>query len=314
MPRSKSIVLIAVAGSTLSAATVAAVPVGTHYDASACRGTSDEDAAKLGHSGATIFTDALGGADVVCPIIKKTSGPGIFNDSLNAVQVSGFSRPSHSSSVQCWLTEYHQRVNPWNPPPSGTNAFSQSENTGSGSTGASFNFSLGVSGIYGYWDGYWGSDSYLYAEITCHLNQFSGLTGYQVDENGSDQTGYRIVSAANCTPTANFHSVLGVPPTSSDGVWGGYLEQDDGTGWTATCPMPPGAGAYVQISVGPAIGDNWLGCRRTDDLWWKWAYGEEYELNDLLFYTGPLICAMWDDAPNGDGRVYSYRTGQSETF
>lgn len=201
--------------------------------------------------------------------------------------------------MTCTLTEYQTKPNPYN---SSTNIIWQSAPTsGSGST---INFTISGSGISGHFDGYSTPGAFIYAELSCKLNQYAGVSWYQFNENGSNQPYRRIVSAAYCASAGNYHYNVSSPTTG----FGGFLEQDYPTGFYATCPMPAGVGSYVQIALGPAIGGETMGARRSNSSTWQWVSGAEFDPQYLLFSAGTLICAEYNDPLNGDGQVFAYRT------
>lgn len=287
----------------------AARAVSNGYDASKCHGVTHRDEQYLVRYAGTLQywpsgTSYPDSVDVVCPITKTTSGPGITNDGLS-VKASGY-----TSWATCTLSEYQSTINV------NSNVLWQSEDDGSG-----YSYTMSM---YGNHSNYWGSSSsWSYAELHCQLGEFATLQKYTVTEEGTVQANRRISSAAACAQTPqsdSFTYFLGaphVPYTSPDpGQPGGFVEAYGGhAGFKMNCPMPSGAGSYVQIALGPAIGGKKMGCRASNGNTFTYVSGSEWDWKDLVFpNSGALVCAMQNDPSDGDGKVVSYRTQSRKTF
>jgi hypothetical protein len=282
-------------------------------DASLCHGVSHRDEQYLARYSGTIeylpsgtnYPDAV---QLVCPVTRTTSGPGITNDYLTSVTMTGY-----SGFATCTLSEYGTDI-------SGiTNVLGESEASGSG-----YYYTLPM---YGNNSGYWGtSTAWRFAEVHCTLGQYATLQQYTVVEAGSVQSRRRISSAAACIQTpesdsyAFYQGAAHIPYTSPDPAQvGGFVEAPGGhPGFDMSCPIPVGSGSYVQVALGPAVGTgHQIGCHKagTSTFTWLPSSNTEWITKTLVFgNTGSLICAIKDDADDGDGKVISYRTANSKTF
>jgi hypothetical protein len=285
--------LVLVVGVSLPAA--AAHAVSNTYNGVECRGITSADQARLTPSD-DISIIASDDAEVVCPVYKTTSGPGITsNDDITSVVVTAF-----FGQVDCDLEDYQTQD-----AGSSSNVIAQDTDTNNG-----YYYTLTMStGTQGYWGN---SSAWKYAELHCKIYAGAGLYSYDVNENGSAQTSRRIVSSAACTPAAvsgsYHHTVAGGP---APGVWGGYLEHDN-TGFTASCRQSPGAGAYTQIALGPSVTSDRIGCKRASSGGFSFVSGSTPQY--LSFASDTLICQHENNPSGGDGRIFSYRTAPTNSF
>lgn len=283
----------------------AAAVTNTYYADPTCRGVTYQDELKIYRNGAGSMT--VSDADIVCPIIKTTSAPNVSND-LIASTTPRFGM----AAATCTYSEYSTQVT------GDTNALFQSTASGSG-----YQFTLGFSGVN---TGFWGdANNWKYAELRCRVTgNFHYIT---VVENGSQRSGRRISSAAWCSqdfdsdpaqdPTSPYRYILGKQhiPYTAGATPGGYAYSVGGAaGFHARCSMPLGSGSKVDVRLGPALGDQQMGCMRNGT--WLSIPGlngqsGQYNFQTIKFVSGgsgELNCYMAGYPSLGDAKLLSFRT------
>jgi hypothetical protein len=285
------------------------LPAGAHasvttvVNADACHGLMPSDEANLSRYAGNL--EAVEAATVVCPITKTTSGPGISNDKLVSVTVTGY-----SGWGDCTLTEYSTDISLLP-----TNVRGQSK--------AQFSGYYYTPVLYGSVSGYWGNSSnWTAAQLVCHLSGGVNLQHYSVVEAGTAQAGRRIGSSTFCKSlgagsTVNFYEGLASDPSiiPNPAYRGGYFESVD-SGFKMQCPTP--AGTYVQIAFGPAFGGtHQIGCRNNSTTTFSYVPTSAVEWVSktlVLSNSSPLTCQQKDNAADGDGKILAFRTGPTSTF
>lgn len=267
--------------------------VTTNYTAEVtCRGVTYQDEENIFRNGGSLSVSV--NTEVVCPIIKTTSGPSITNDMVTSVNAQ-FSM----GTASCKYTEYSTNI------VSSSNTLGQASNNSSGYV-YSMNF-------YGATTNYWGdANNWKYAELRCTFyGNFHGLT---VVEAGTNQSGRRITSAAGCGQDTD----LGAYSTSpywhyegASGQKGGFFKAVGGqSGFHARCNMPAGSGSKVDVRLGPGIATQQMGCKR-HSTWLSVTPGSEWNFQTIKFTSGGIAqvsCYMSGYPVNGDGKVLSLRT------
>ncbi len=120
------------------------------------------------------------GIDIVCPIVKSTSAPGNPHaDAITDVEIS-VSNDGNAPGIECQVSVYTSAI-----PSSGSNWKAGAGPTTSAFTATNISFSSGVA-----ISNWWGTDSWYYAQLECHINVSQELEGYTVTEQGSDSAGY----------------------------------------------------------------------------------------------------------------------------
>jgi hypothetical protein len=180
---------------------------------------------------------------IVCPITKHTSGRNISSgDMMYDVNIT-VDDHGHSPGLTCQVTLYTSQV------PSGaspTNVVNV----------------LGPYLTYPTWDsydfgeipevGWWGSSSWLYAQLECTLKNGEELVAYQTSEAGS-ATGEHIYSPTqNCTPVSGTEQGnISTGPASLPGTQpGGMIESPGGQSFFYQCYQP---NYWAEFSMGPCI-------------------------------------------------------------
>jgi len=294
---------------TVSRRGLAATPVA--YSGSLCRGTDTDYEGHVSRSSGHL--SATANVHVVCPIIKTTSGPGIWDgDEISNVTVSFAS----SSVATCWLTIYSANQfgdQGQNVP---TNVMEQSFGSVSSST-----ISLSSETV-SYWNGYEDHHTWYYPELYCEIDSGGTLTSYSVTEEGTVQDYDRIAPESNCAnATGGDHYNYVEPGAPGGNDWGGYVAAAGSeSGFSMVCPVLAGGGSAIEIAVGPTISPptmagNLMGCESTDTSTWQYAdYDSGYQFPpQVLTYSqttpSELICQMQNLPPTGgDAKVFSYRT------
>lgn len=274
------------------------------YNGSLCQGSTRADETRLSETSGDLKATSLNNGNyvaVVCPIIKRTSGPGITDDGVS-VTITG------SGHVTCEFDDY-MTTQYW-----GTTNVGW-EMADSNTTG---NYTISLGGDLG---NYWGSSTnFSYSELHCQLDVNAHITSYTVYEPGALQTGRRIVSAAYCSQTAlsNYAYQQGDPFIiyTSPGQPGGFVEVLGGSsGFKAHCAMPASSGSYVQVALGPAFNSYRMGCQRASGTGYKYVTGGQWDTGYVVLpSSGGVDCFMQNDPTDGDGKIFAYRTQSSSTF
>jgi hypothetical protein len=278
--------------------------VSMQYNGSLCQGSTRADETRLSETSGDLKATSLNGGnyvEVVCPIIKRTSGPGIGDDGVS-VSITG------SGHVTCEFDDY-MTTQAWGTTNVG---WEMSDSNTSG------NYVMSLGGDFG---NYWGDSTHFsYSELHCQLDVNAHITNYTVYESGTVQSGRRIVSAAYCSQTAasNYGYFQGDPFIiyTSPGQPGGFVEVLGGsTGFKAHCAMPASSGSYVEVALGPAFNSYKMGCQRANGTGYKYVTGGQWDTGYVVLpSSGGVDCFMQNDPPDGDGKIFAYRTQSSSTF
>jgi hypothetical protein len=321
----KGIVVLAMSLGSFSISTLSHAATSQHsYNGSACHGTTTAFEAEIKVSGTKIVNNSTDTPQIVCPIVKYTSGPGQYSDNISSLQVM-----ASSGGVTCYLSVYI--ADPIYQGYGNGNVLEQF--SGSGYSTGSFSIPL-QSQTTGYWQGDYGENTWYYPELLCQLEtKGAELVSYSVTEQGSAQTNTRITSAANCTPAPaanSYNYYLGEPNQDGycwgDAVCGGYA-QAEGTGYSMSCPALSGGGTWYQVAVLPSLNTDLMGCsfsgfsgtgpNGTGKGTWQWVPDDSSSnwppqlITDDNSSKSTFTCAMENNPDDGDAAVLSYRTATS---
>jgi hypothetical protein len=270
------------------------------YDVTRCQGVTDslDQGIERFSGGITVSSNT----EIICPIVKHTSGPGLKNDRIISVDV-----PVAFGKVDCTLSIYEVK------PGQQQRVLENRQNF--------FNGYYSVLTMGSYTSGYWlNSNSWLYAQMHCNIGGGARMFNYSVSEDGTAQSGKRIVSAAGCDqfPVAPAYSFYGGNTWSSSGFVQVSGDEQD---FRMVCGLPTGAARYVQIALGPHIDSanttDQMGCSiqgRNN----SWQYigprpvGQSEFVPQMLTFTQTtptnLICQVRNQPINGDAKIFSYRS------
>jgi hypothetical protein len=260
--------------------------------------------------------------DIVCPITKTTSGPGVTSgDAISNVHVT-----ASFGSMTCTLRSY--QVDPRQATGNGTSNVLEQSGPLSASSQDSHVVAVDLSlpMTTNYWQT---ANTWLYAELFCTVAANTHFFGYTVTEDGTNQPNVRIVSSAACSPSAatgsNYDFYADVDKIYG---WGGYLEslhQDGSTYFSTTCPSGSAPGSYVQMALGPHISSttNLMGCGLAGQPA-TWQYvpplvgtsDPGFPPETLIFphSSSNLVCEIKNHPPDGDAKMYSFRTTADPSF
>jgi hypothetical protein len=218
----------------------ASAQVYSSYFGEECQAQSSSGSFSYGSDGGII---AGANVNIVCPIVKYTSGSGITSgDDLYDIEID-VDNHGVSPGLTCQVTLYSSHV---------------------GSSGATNVLKIaGPVLTYTTWGnyymgnfsdvGWWGASSWKYAQLECSLSAGQELLDYQTSESGS-ATGQRIHPPSDqyCSPmpgTSQGNFALGPSslPTTSPA---GYVFEPGGSPWYYRCYMP---GYWTQFSMQPCI-------------------------------------------------------------
>jgi hypothetical protein len=210
-------VLEMIGASCVAAVMLTAAPalaLSTSNNASRCVGANNYDQSQVSYPlGGGI--QVSGGATIVCPIDKTTSGPGVSNDAMQGVdlfKMTGVVLPDSCTLRIYWST---------------TESFGDNlvaTRTGNRGIPGAAQLNIGpVSWSEFWWDGV----SWFYPEMTCSLQANQGILTYTVKEAGTKQTA-RIFSPNACRA---------VPPTATGQSGWGFIESPGGSGMFYKCPI-----------------------------------------------------------------------------
>ena len=287
--------LPAIAGVLLTAGPAGAVTTG--YTGRNCIGQTNADQANFGLNGNTIKANKS--VTVVCPVPKTTSGPGITLDNIQQVTVSVTGNVTCELQISTNFIPAGEISNLW---------YSDAE------VAITNKITFGDSGLDGFWRATRTADDWLYAEIICSLPQGGQLSSYSVIEAGTNQLvsgkGYAILPPSYCRPDGANKQGWQIPYDSN------FLEEDQiGTGRFAfDCPLPAHAGNFIQMTVGPPVNSDLMGCNintdlsTTDSTWHAVATPEFPDKELPLYSASQLVCQMTGTDGSGDGKIVSYRT------
>ncbi|HTA19180.1 MAG TPA: hypothetical protein VK989_07790, partial [Polyangia bacterium] len=150
------------------------------------------------------FADS--GITVVCPIVKKTSGPGISTgDQISSVVVT-INNDDTTPGVQCDVAVFNSVI-----------SMSTTPNwlAGAGPTTSAYDATtISFSSISK--QGWWGSSSWAYAELECHLMSGEEVVSYTVTESGTAQSTLIYPAAGACSPESG-SAPMGTYQTDLDG-------------------------------------------------------------------------------------------------
>jgi hypothetical protein len=193
------------------------------------------------------------GLQIVCPITKFTSGAGISSgDSMGDIEIY-VDNHNVSPGLTCQVTLYSSYVN-------SSGATNVLEVLGPVQTYPTWgNYYMGdFSAV-----GWWGVDSWKYAQLECTLRANQELLTYQWAEAGSS-TGQHIYapSKRHCSPVSGYQQgTFNVGPSSlPTSVPAGYQFAPGGSPWFYQCYMPQ---YWTQFSMQPCISAVQS---------WDWAY------------------------------------------
>lgn len=281
-----------------SAAATYTAPI---YPINGCRGLQYADEQNMYRDVAGGSITALNDFEMVCPIVKYTSGPSVSSgDAISSVSVL-----AGVGLMTCTVGVYEVY-----PGTSGsTNVVQTASNSNYG-----YYFTVNVSTTA---TNYWQSSTrWRYAQLYCAVGVGTHVYNYTVTENGSSQTGARITSAANCTPPAV--NAYGFNAATSS--WAGFVQaRATETQFAMSCPALSGGGNYLQVGLGPNITPgttNYMGCRDVNVAnSFLSVSGSEFPPKIVTFSSTAtprsLVCEMLNHPSVGDGKVYSYRTSPS---
>jgi hypothetical protein len=280
--------------------------VSNTYNGSLCHGASHTDEATLTRSSGTITTNTAY-TQIVCPIIKTTSGPGITGDEISSVTVT-----ASAGTATCYLGIYNANKYQyyWD-----TNL--QEEDSDTLSSSNSWSVTL-TSYQDGYWEGYEDHDTWYYADLFCQFTSSNAnIVNYTVVESGTAQTKYRIANAANCAQTpesdASYAYYKG-DPYNAGGFVAAVSDATDERHFNIVCP-PMASLSYAEIAIGPSSqSGHYMQCAIGAYTPYVFNTATVYNMPPLTHsysYYGPttLTCNLVFGTPPvlGDARVLSYR-------
>jgi hypothetical protein len=205
------------------------------------------------------FQATANNVEIVCPIWKTTSGPGVTTgDNITSVSVT-INNHSHSPGIQCQVTVYNSQI-----PSSGTNYVTKAGPTTSATGATTISFTSGITSVVGWW----GTNTWDYAQLECILQNGESLTDYTVNENGTDNHNYIYPFEALCWPDTStgtnthitYYSSLANGTTGALGM--GEAPGSETDPLFFECYIP---GATMQFSLGPTINTS---------TGWVWSYDE----------------------------------------
>jgi hypothetical protein len=254
---------------------------------------------------AGVLTAGPSGAQVSCPIAKKTSGPAVTSfDDIEAVELSIDNGSDPAAETGCDLVIYDAMFNSPSGSPSNVH-----EDVGSFAAGP-FLTVLGLeeSTTVNYWNptaGHW-----FVPVLHCVLTKGVKINQYVVTEHGTDQ-GARIFAAANCAKGPMTGGMLLFPNgTNFDPATGGvvgYAEAVSPAGTFAlNCPLPSGGAKTVNVSAAPSIAaNNDLICAGVHVTTSGNPMQEFQTFSQEVTASGSFSCTM--TTTSGDGKFVSYR-------
>jgi hypothetical protein len=190
---------------------------------------------------------------VVCPINKQTSGEGIsFGDEISDVEVTINNGYGDGTGIYCQVVVYSSQV----PTSADDTNIEDAASLQSEYTDGLISFSDGVGG-----SGWWGTTSWLYAQLECELQWGEELTSYEVTENGS-ATGQSIFPAMSlCSTLDSDHFQENIADLDE---WGpaGFAEDPGGTRGSYSCVTPQDFIQYAMIPGNTSAGG----------VGWEWSY------------------------------------------
>jgi hypothetical protein len=293
-----------------------------------CQGASEVDSQKVVRNYTSHQLKVLQDAKVVCPIVKTTSGPNIYsNDAITQVKIAFANQNTHPA--ECSLSIYS--VDPYSPNTTTGNLVKRLY----GSTASRY-LTIDVAQanrIRGYWYGEGGAHAWYYPQIECELEAGTIIKYVGYLEEGVDQPGMRIASAAYCSGYRDAYRTFMTPTNGADTYGWGYVQAANSnvhpypgeSGFDMWCPSLPGAGKAIEIAVGQAINpDIGMQCGTThmfepnQTLSVTWMNGKELWPRVLTFNDQPfpamLRCIMTGPTEQGgDAKIYSYRTANFNT-
>ncbi len=283
-----------------------------------------DDASTITYANGAVQNNSSTDATVLCPIVKYTSDPGPFgNDQINSITITSSGATAHFT---CNLNVYETA------PYFSDGPFLEDTQSVEGFGPGTYVVSSSASGYWGDPPQSSGDNSYwAYAELECTLHAGgTAITHYRVEEAGQDQ-GRRIFPSSYCKPnptnSAQYNrlsSVYNSDPTEPVNTRGGYLQSlDFGVGNVFSFDCPLSKRAHVQIALGPAVGDQFMGCDLDgNNATWQGAShnpldGHDFPVINLVFSSsgrGRLNCTIntqpanaGQPDPRGDGKIVSYR-------
>jgi hypothetical protein len=276
----------------------------TTYDGKNCKATNAVSAGFVSYADNDIKNTSTNQSIMVaCPVVKYTSGPGIWNDRISGLTVTQNS--PISGDVECNFIIYDASYEP------GESLNVWANNSGASTTSGTSTFNIGGAS----WTGWWSTSTWFYANVICRLQPGAKIEQYTVTELGAQQANHRIFSPASCGPTAGSNYLYG-EGTLPNVSFGGYWQSASSGTYRLDCPIPSDAARGVQMSGSPSVNvDSRFECSHNASSWalvppnspvtavWT-------KLLPFAFPSGnrTLSCQRVGTAQTGDPRFFSYRT------
>jgi|HubBroStandDraft_1064217.scaffolds.fasta_scaffold73055_2 hypothetical protein len=258
-----------------------------------------------------------GGAEIICPIPKTTSGPNVSDDALQDVSLFTI---ENGNPVTCTLDVYNSSVSGDNSPNL------EMQDTGESANGVLDFTSYYVGDTYDYWDAEW-SSGWFYVEAECDLMPGQGVQSYTVQESGVVQPQTVIFPASTCFPDAANNTddwqwdLTSLSSTSPGGFVQAVANNNStdcgsfGCGlFVWDCPLlgAVSPGPNVTFAMTPTVNPQGTtqkdGC---DGVWTtQWPAGGSWPSVTISFTATPGSSFQCTQSlpGDGDGQLLSYRT------
>jgi hypothetical protein len=256
-----------------------------------------------------------------CPIVKKTSGPGITQDALISASIP---IETTGASVACTVSSWASTVIDL----SHSNLLGRV--TRSRAASPILLFPRERNRIDGYWDANGTSTpsapAWYFLDLKCKLNPGTAIRNYTITEEGTEQPVHRIHSMLNCAPASS----NSMPIIYHDGSWdpglsknGGFVtgQASFGTKFAMACPLQNNTVGHVAV-IPTGVSGITVGCRMDSQSFTTFTWpavdspgypsevlGRAGQRAMAVPLTGSHTMYCGVNAATGDGRLIGYREG-----